>query len=103
MQNEVNRRREPRSQTVAMVEVTSGEATCTCVLEDLSAAGACLYSQSPIAVGTHVRVSGGDVTRTVAVRHCDPCDDGFRIGVEFLGEHWPGPIGLPFHWISPQR
>ena len=43
------------------------------------------------------------ISRTAVVKYCKPAVGGFQIGIEFLGEPWPDPIGLPIHWIPSDR
>lgn len=89
-----------RSQTAALIEIAAAGTKHESVLENLSPSGGCIFLYNPIAVGTEMSISVSGVKRTAIARHCEPCEDGFRVGVEFTPLPWPEPIATPFHWIG---
>jgi hypothetical protein len=94
------RRRESRALTAALIEIADEHADIsTCVLEDISSSGVCIHSDIALQVGVSVKVNAASVVHDGAVRHCKPCGEGFTIGIEFIGGHWPTPIEFPIHWI----
>jgi PilZ domain-containing protein len=101
---EHERRRESRALTAALIEITDEhEDKSTCVLEDLSSSGACIYSDIALGVGVQVEVNAASVVHNGVVKHCHSSGDGFHIGIEFVGGQWPAPIQFPIHWIRADR
>ena len=99
LQDEKNRRVEPRALTAALIEVTDERYNMQAVLEDLSPSGACLFVDRKLAVDAKVSLTVGDITRKAAVKYRDAFENGFRVGIQFENEKWPEPIRLPVHWI----
>jgi hypothetical protein len=95
-----DRRSEARALTAALIElVDEYNDSSTCVLEDLSSAGACIHSDLALRVGAQITLKAGSVIHVAMIKHCKPVAGGFQIGIEFVGGPWPTPIELPIHWI----
>lgn len=99
LQDEKNRRVEPRALTAALIEVTDQRYDMQAVLEDLSPSGACLFVDRKLAVDAKVSLTVGDVKREATVKYNDPFENGYRVGIQFENKKWPEPIRLPIHWI----
>ena len=99
-----DRRRHPRALTAALIAITDEfNDESTCVLEDLSASGACVHSDIAIGACTQVTMKSASVIQTGVVKYCTPRDGGFSIGIEFAEGEWPFPIEFPIHWIRAER
>ena len=97
LQDDKNRRVEPRALTAALIEVTDERYHMQAVLEDLSPSGACLFVDRKLAVGAKVSLSVGEISREATVKYHDAFENGFRVGIRFDNEKWPEPIRLPIH------
>jgi hypothetical protein len=103
-QTEHDRRRESRALTAALIQITDEhEDISTCVLEDLSSSGACIHSDIALQVGKQVEIKAASVVHAGVVKYCKPDNEGFTIGIQFVGGKWPSPIGFPIHWIRAER
>jgi hypothetical protein len=99
-----DRRREPRALTAAIAQLVQADlCEIECVLENLSLTGACVYVQTRLTAGAHAWLIVSTVERNVIVKHCSPHGRGFKVGLEFVNEHWPERVVGPFHWIRPAR
>ena len=99
-----DRRREPRALTAAMAQLVQADlCEIECVLENLSRMGACVYVQTRLTAGSHASLIVSSVERDVVVKYCNAQARGFRVGLEFVNDHWPEKIVGPFHWIRPSR
>jgi hypothetical protein len=54
-------------------------------LEDISQGGIGMIADHPLRVGMEVTISYGEGGLKATVRHCQAMEDGYLIGVEFVG------------------
>jgi hypothetical protein len=73
-------------------------------LEDISASGACLLCQWPIALSTPLRISYPNGELTGTVRYCQLQDVGYLVGVQFdAGCQWSPQTYRPQHLLNPRE
>ena len=96
----VEKRSEIRALTGAGSSLVLGIDSYTCLLENLSPSGACVYIRFPLNHGVEVSLEVAGTIRAAVVIHCGTCDEGFLIGMQFVGEKWPELINLPVHRIA---
>jgi hypothetical protein len=95
-----DRRREPRARTAAIARLTQQDrGEVECVLENLSVSGACVYLNTELEPGTLGSLYVSNIVRDVIVEYCNPCERGFKIGLQFTRGRWPEQVIGPFHWI----
>ena len=103
----IERRRSPRYLCSQIVEVRRQQpdadpAPATAVLEDLSAEGAGVAVEAPMAVGQSIELVTPGLQAPAKVRYCLARENDFRLGLEFcdghrwdLGRWQPGHLFLP--------
>ncbi|HTS66036.1 MAG TPA: PilZ domain-containing protein [Candidatus Acidoferrales bacterium] len=103
-----NRRSELRMMCADIVEVRwserSGKARhATALLEDISASGACLQLEAPIASGIEIRWTTPRHEFRGYVRYCIYREIGYFVGVEFDPDsRWSKKAFTPQHLLDPQ-
>jgi hypothetical protein len=95
-----DRRRDPRARTAAIAKLTQQDlGEIECVLENLSVSGACVFLNTELAPGTCGSLHVSNIVREMIVEYCNPCERGFKIGVQFKGGRWPEQVIGPVYWI----
>jgi hypothetical protein len=95
------RRTHPRALTAALAEIIDRNGVShTCVLEDISQSGVLCHSGVEFRNDDLVQLRIGTVKRVAVVKHCEESGYGFYIGLQFIGEKWPGEIKLPIHGMK---
>ena len=80
------------------------EGSGTALLEDISGAGACLQTDSPIPVNATVRVHHGRKTLDGKVSYCSYQEIGYFTGLTFdEKQRWSRRIFRPKHLIDPTK
>ena len=73
-------------------------------LEDISASGACLQLDVPLALGAQVTIYCPNRLLGGRVRYCIFREVGYFVGVEFdRGYHWRRRDFRPRHMLDPRR
>lgn len=76
----------------------------TALLEDISAAGACLQVESPIPLGAEIRWEGPRTRFEGEVRYCVYREIGYFVGVEFHSDsRWSKKDYRPQHLLDLRR
>ena len=74
----------------------------TVVLENISASGACVQSENPVAENTRVRLVCGKPEFRGYIRSCYWRDDGYFLGIAFdEGSKWSKAKFKPEHLLDP--
>lgn len=78
--------------------------TCTALLEDISAAGACLQTEIPIPARSKVELRIRKRTLSGEVRYCTFREFGYFVGLEFPDEQrWSLRLFRPKHLVDVRR
>jgi hypothetical protein len=103
------RRSEIRMLCADMVEVHwsqrgARKQRATALLEDISSSGACLQFETPMPLGTQVRLNCSGEHFTGAVRYCIYREIGYFVGVQFTaGSKWTRKQFEPQHLLDLER
>ena len=78
--------------------------TCTALLEDISGAGACLQTDTPIPARARVELHVHKATLVAEVRYCAFREIGYFVGLQFPEEQrWSRRLFRPRHLVDVQR
>jgi len=105
----IDRRVEPRLLCADIVGLSwkdkGGRARKTHVnLEDISLSGACVQIDSPIPLGTAVRIAYEKGELSGFVKYCVFREIGYFLGIEFdAGSRWSQKHFKPQHLLDPRR
>jgi hypothetical protein len=105
----LDRRKIPRLLCAEIVDVSwrddGGRANKSAAnLEDISLAGACLQVDSPIPLGTTVRITHAQGELAGTVKHCVFHEIGYFLGIEFdPGSRWSAKQLKLQHLLDPRE
>src|SRR5690349_12670204 len=98
------RRLDSRFLCADLVSAVSAQGTIEAVLEDISAFGACIQTESAVPVGTEMTLLIGYERFSGRVCYCAYRDYGYFIGVRFREEdEWSEALVSPQHLISLEK
>jgi hypothetical protein len=73
------------------------------ILEDISAAGACVQLASPVLVGSVGELVVAKLRLRGTIRYCEFREIGYFVGIEFEpGVTWSGNDFVPEHLLDPR-
>ena len=105
----LDRRIEPRLLCADMVDLSwkdkNGRHRKSIVnLEDISLSGACVQVDSPLPLGTLVRIAYANGELTGSVKYCVFREIGYFLGIQFApGSRWSQKHFKPQHLLDPRR
>jgi hypothetical protein len=74
------------------------------LLEDISASGACIQMEAPVALGTEFRWRSPDREFKGSVRYCVFREIGYFVGVEFVADcRWSKKAYCPQHLLDLKK
>lgn len=89
---------------IAWKETSGRGRRATAILENISASGACLQLERPLAVDTEVALRLPKTQLRGRVRYCVYRDIGYFIGLQFAeGSRWNRRLFQPQHLLDLQR